>query len=300
MKKLLTFLLFILAFTTFANEVCHLKTFAHIYHGGKVDQVALQDFIQETTCPSEVQKKFKEIAFTFKGTLYADYLIKNFSEDLANFDVELEPSKMEVLSVEELLKKHIELPVSWGWSEIRILNQTQLLLLGAQEKLSIKCGNCQNSGSKNIEINITNSVTGATRKEWINATVVIRTKALVAKNSLAVNNQALSPNDFEIKTVESIRPERFFTDSENLPFYKLNKPIAQGTALENTDITPINLVTTTQPVQVIIKSNDMLLSGMAQALRPGKMGEMIQLRNTTSQKTILGKVIDFNKVLIEL
>lgn len=304
MRKL-SFILFIflalfISIGSGANEVCRLKTYAHIFHNGSPDQVSLNDFITETTCPSEVQKKFKEIAFSFKGPLYNEYLLKNFSEDLSNFDVELDPGKIEVSSVQELLKKSIELPKNWDWSEIRILNQTQTLLLSAQEKIAVKCSNCQNSGSKNIEVTISHSVTGASRKEWINATIVIKAKALVAKVSLAVNNQALNPNDFEIKSVESVRPERFFTDIESLPYFKLNKPIAQGTALENTDVTPLNLVTTSHPVQVLFKNNDMVLSGMAQALRSGKMGETIQLRNPASQKTILGKVIDFNKVLIEL
>lgn len=294
------FLAFFISLGAGANEVCHLKTYAQVFHSGSADQVGLSDFITETTCPSEVQKKFKEIAFSFKGPLYNDYLLKNFSEELSNFDVELEPRKIEVSSIEDLLKKSIDLPKNWGWSDIRILNQAQILLLTSQEKIALKCTNCQNSGSKNIEVTITNSLSGVARKEWINATIVIKAKALVAKVSLAVNNQPLSANDFEIKTVESVRPERFFTDAENLPYFKLNKPIAQGTALENTDITPINLVTTSHPVQVIFKNNDMVLSGVAQALRAGKMGETIQLRNPSSQKTILGKVIDFNKVLIEL
>lgn len=300
MKKIITLFFIVFASYGFANEVCQLKTYAHVYYSAQADQVALQDFIQDSTCPIEVQKKFKEISFAFKGTLYADYLIKNFGEDLFNFDIEMTPKKIEVLSAEDLLKKNIDLPLNWGWSEIKILNQNQLLLFNTQDTVSIKCGNCQNSGSKNIEVNIVNSTTGASRKEWINATVVIKTKALIAKTSLTVTNQALNATDFETKTAESIRPERFFTDIENIHFYKLNKPISQGVALENTDLTPINLVTTTHPVHVIIKSNDMFLSGVAQALRPGKMGEVIQLKNMTTQKTILGKVVDFNKVLIEL
>ncbi len=302
-KLLIIFALFLSLFVALgssANEVCRIKTYAQVFHSGHSEMVGVSDFITESTCPAEVQKKFKDIALNFKGPLYNEYLIKNFSEDLSNFDVEFEPGKIETTSIEELLIKHIDLPKNWNWSDIRILNQTQLLLLSPQERLTVKCSNCTTSGSKNIELTISNSLSGVSRKEWVNATIVIKAKALVAKTNLAVTNQALNPNDFEIKMIESVRPERFFTDQESLIYFKLNKPLAQGTALENTDITPINLVTTTHPVQVILKNNDLILSGTAQALRPGKMGETIQLKNTLSQKSIVGKVVDFNKVLIEL
>lgn len=302
-KLLLVFILFLSLFIALgarANEVCRIKTYAQIFHSSQPEMIGVNDFITESTCPAEVQKKFKDIVFNFKGPLYNEYLIKNFTEDLSNFDVEFEPGKIETSSIEELLKKNIDLPNNWTWTEIRILNQTQLLLLSAQERLSVKCTNCNSSGSKNIELTISNSLSGVSRKEWVNATIAIRAKALVAKTNLAVNNQALNPADFEFKTIESVRPERFFTDQESLIYFKLNKPLAQGTALENTDITPVNLVTTTHPVQIIFKNDDIVLSGTAQALRPGKMGETIQLKNSLSKKTIVGKVVDFNKVLIEL
>jgi len=300
MIKLFIFSLFFITLTVFANEVCQIKTYAQIYHIGKIEQIGLQDFIIESSCPAEVQKKFQEIAFSFKGNLYSEYLIKNFSEDLSNFDVELMPNKIEIQSTQELLKKQITLPTNWEWGDIKILNQSKLLLLNNHEKIVVKCGNCQTSGSKNIEAIINNSITGVSRKEWINATIVIKTQALVAKRSLTANNLPLTLSDFEIQTIESVRPERFFTDRENLHFYKLNKAISQGTPLENTDLTPLNLVTQNNQVQVIIQSDFMVLRGTALALRSGKMGETIQLKNASSQKTILGKIIDFNKVLIEL
>ena len=76
--------------------------------------------------------------------------------------------------------------------------------------------------------------------------------------------------------------------------------LAQLQPIKKDDFIQHNLVTAGRHTNVIFKSKGINLSLNALPLEYGKFGQDIRLRNPKSNKIIIGKVTDFNTVLVEL
>jgi flagella basal body P-ring formation protein FlgA len=72
-----------------------------------------------------------------------------------------------------------------------------------------------------------------------------------------------------------------------------------GHHLKITDLSPAKLVKFQSIVDVIYKQNGIFLTAKAKAQRSGKYGDTISLSMLGRKETIFGKIIDFNKVIIQ-
>jgi hypothetical protein len=65
------------------------------------------------------------------------------------------------------------------------------------------------------------------------------------------------------------------------------------------DIQPVNLVNYGTPVKINLKNSAISLTKIASPTRSAQFGESVELK-INNEKTITGKVIDYNQVVIEL
>lgn len=210
-------------------------------------------------------------------------------------------SNTEVASLNTLLNERVTKDKSWRFvkSELTGTN-TNYIAINESESMTVRCSNCSNTGLKNIKIEVRDPINSRFKAHWMTTQLAARTTALFPKDSLPVNNRALLPSQFEARTVYEVRPEQFFTDKSKLVFYKTNKPKSKGEAIRFQDLTPVNLVNMGQPVKVILKNNNLTLETSAIPSQSGKLGQRIRLKNPRTKKVIIGKVIHFNKVEVEL
>jgi flagella basal body P-ring formation protein FlgA len=73
----------------------------------------------------------------------------------------------------------------------------------------------------------------------------------------------------------------------------------EGSIITSMDIQPVNLVSYGTPVKLILKNSNINLSKSAMPARSAQFGDTIEIQ-TANNKKILGRVIDYNKVVIEL
>ena len=127
-----------------------------------------------------------------------------------------------------------------------------------------------------------------------------RTPIYVAAHNLSVTNEALSEKDLQKAFIEAVNPEQYTWETDQLAYYKINHSIVAGTPIKRSDLSPLVLVTPGVPAEVIFISNSIRITGKALPTSRGQWGESVKMINEKNRKTIIGKVIDFNKVLVEL
>lgn len=294
-----TIVLSTLSVATFADESCHIKTYSKIYITQNSDYNKATKLIKSDNCTFLERQNFLQFILNSNGSIHssqASKLIKNLYKQ----DIKISPKRISIYSFKKTLKNNFNPNSNWHWNNIKLTSRESVIALNENESISFNCTNCEYSGSKNIKVTITNPISGTYKYEWLNGDIVIKTKALVSLSNLGVNNQALNKKLFHTKNVFLKSPETLFTNSNSLHFYKLNKPIKSGKSLSFRDLTPVNLVKIGQPTKVIIKNDRLSLSSIAKPMKSGRFGEMIQLRHPKTNKIIMGKVVDFNKVIVEL
>ncbi len=285
--------------TNHSTKTCYIIVPDFIYHTNEPNKVASNELITKSDCPSIIRNKFKEIILEFDNAVRADYLKNIFQNEFGDYRLHIHPDTIRVTNLQSRLRNDFNLKQIHHIDQISILNSSKIITHKNNESIEFRCKNCTFTGNKNIKTIIKNKQFGNKRTEWINATITVGTRVMTNHNHMAITNQALSPKQFKFNNINTTRPEQYFTDIKTLPFYKINKPMPKGTPLKYSDLTPINLVKFGHPVKVVIKQKSLVLTSTATPRRSGKYNDLIQLR-TSANKIITGKVINFNKVIMEL
>jgi flagella basal body P-ring formation protein FlgA len=124
-------------------------------------------------------------------------------------------------------------------------------------------------------------------------------KVVKAIRNISFQQKNLDPKDFYFDEVLTLSPENALTSLDNITFYKSNKTIVQNAVVSNLDIQAVNLVNYGTPVIVTLKNDHIQLHKTAMPIRSARFGESVELKGLNN-KNISGKVVDYNKVVIEL
>lgn len=293
-KKILFYLIFIGSLYINYADACEIQSYHRIIKTEN-EKLSFNQIAKKSDCPQAVKLKFLNALQSSKGLVRVDTL----SEELG-IKATITPNRIRVESLEELLLDKYNLDSKWSFRKIKSIGKTPLLTLNEYENIQINCRDCTSPGNKNIKITITDPLKGNKKSLWLESKLLLRSYALVSKGDFMVDNKPLLAGSFDFKEVFTENPENFFTKTTNLAFYKLNKPLRKGSPLLFSDITPVSLVKNGQMTTIILKSNALMLEGKAIPMKNGQLGDMIQLRNVKSNRIIIGKVVDFNKVVIDL
>ena len=112
-----------------------------------------------------------------------------------------------------------------------------------------------------------------------------------------------SVNDTNIlkeEYVETIPHTDLITDVEMLKFYKTNKPLKAGEILKKSDLNAVNLVRAGLKTDVVLENQMVRIKTSGISRGNGTIGELVEVYHPQKNKKYLGKVIDINKVLVEL
>jgi flagella basal body P-ring formation protein FlgA len=296
LNKFSLFLFLIFSLSLQAKETCFIETAHKIYRPEVTTGLGIKNIIKKSNCIIKVQQKFTNMVLSSKGSFNASTLRDSFGK----YQVKITPSKIRVFTLNSKLKSYFNQSKNWHWRDLSSLNKKATFLLSSNEQLNFHCTGCRFTGEKRVQVDINNPILGKIKRHWLKGKIIVRTEALVATTAQTVNNRGILLDSFKLDFVDSIHPEKLFTNKNKLVFYKLNKPIQQGEALEFMDMAPVDLVKAGKAAKIIYDHESISLSGIAIPSKSGKIGDLIQLRHPKTKKIILGKVIDFNKVMVGL
>lgn len=289
------FLFFLLSNYAMA-ETCHMELFSKIYRLENNQSLSNKDIIYKTDCAHEVSQKITQIISNANGVVTAGFLEKEFT----NSTVDIQPRKISLLNLNTILHEQLATNTNLYFFNTQSMNQTRTLSLLDGESAKAVCESCNNFGEKNIKIDINNPINNTSRTQWFTSKILAKTKVLKAKRNLGYQEKSLSIDDFYTEETFTQNPQNVLSNLDNIHFFKPNKNILEGSIVSNMDLQAVNLVNYGTPVNLTLKSQNISLSKIAMPARSALFGEMIEVQTLNNNKKVLGRVIDFNKVVVEL
>lgn len=304
----ITFIFFIFSLQVFADPVknftqpaaCTLELFSKIYRLVSNQTLSANDIIHKTNCDSSISNKIALLMTNSSGTLGADFLRRELQKDFSTISIEISPRKIDILEINSTFRDQLTNDSNLFFQNTNSLNGLKSLSLIEGEQLRVNCESCSSFGEKNIKIDIVNPFLNTTRTVWFSSKILARIKIFKAKRNLSFQQGHLEEDDFFSDEIFSSNPENALTTLNNIRFYKAIRTIVQGSVISNLDLQPVNLVSFGTPTQVVLKNQNINLQRTAMPVRSALFGEIIELRNPNNNKIIAGKVVDYNKVVIEL
>lgn len=283
-----------------ADKICSLNFYTKIYRLEKNQALSANDILVKNNCNEAVANKMAQLISSSEGSLSSDFLQREIKKDFSDLKIEITPRKISLLDLNATMREQLLAGTNLYFLNSRSLNGLRTLGMVEGEQISLNCESCNTYGEKNIKIDIINPLTNSMRTVWFNSKIMAKIKVFKAKRSIGFQQKSLSVDDFYSDEIYSMTPDSVLSSLDNIHFYKVNKTLIQGAVVSNLDLQPVNLISFGTPVTVILKSNNINLQRTAMPTRSAQFGESIELRNPSNNKTLAGKVVDYNKVVIEL
>lgn len=294
------FFLFLILSTQFAHSnECKVELFSKIYRTTKGQALQSRDVIINSSCDEALQNKIGSILTNTEGTLGIDFLKNELKKEFPSFEITFSPNKISLLELSDVLKDQLLANTNLFFMQTRSLNGLATLGLSEGEQMRAVCDSCQSFGEKNVKIDIINPIKNTNRALWFNSKIMAKVKVVKANRSISFQQKNLNQNDFYFDDVYTMTPDNSLSSLENIHFYKSNKTIMQNAVVSNLDLQAVNLVTYGTPVQVSLLNQNISLQKSAMPTRSARFGETIEIKGPNN-KTLAAKVVDYNKVVIEL
>lgn len=301
MRKVFSCILFLISLNAAAEtQSCGVQLFSKVYRLENNQSLNSSDLIQASDCDSMILNKISQIVSGSNGTISADFLKREVAKDFSNINLEISPRKTALLDLNSSMREQLTGGTNLYFLDTKSLNGLRTVGLVEGEQLKVNCESCSTFGEKNVKLDITNPIANSTRTLWFTSKIMAKVKVFKARRNISFQQKHLEADDFYADEIYSISPDNVVTSLENIHFYKSNKTIIQGAVVSNMDLQAVNLVNFGTPVSVTLKNANINLSRKAVPTRSALFGETIELKNPTTNKVISGKVVDYNKVVIEL
>lgn len=287
LKASLLSLLFVAS--SYGGETCFIETHSRVL---KINKTLDASCIKNTNCDPKVARGFIKFLSGASGKLKARHLERMFK---AEYNVSIDfKNDLEVQELKDFICEELDLKDAVLTRLTSLYGQASLNLSG-QEQISAHCSTCEEPGEKNLKLIIDEKTI------WFSAE--LKTKRMGYKLVRDV-----SPFAADGLTREMIQESAalddgksgIFTDIDKIHFYRPNRPLSKGKTLRLADLLPRSLVKVNQPVELLLKGENISLKTKAMPRQSGKYGQTIRVYNPKTKKSLQAKVIDFNTVMVEL
>lgn len=291
-------LLLLSSFNLAASE-CGIELYSKVYRLTSNQALQARDVVKESNCSPEITNRLASLISNSEGVVGSDFLRTELQKDFSDVQISINTKKLSLLDLNTAFRDQLTPDSNLYFSQARSLNGVAALGLAEGEQMRAVCDSCQSFGEKNIKVDIANVISNTSRTLWFSSKIMAKVKVVKAKRNISFQDKVLDPKDFYFEEVMTMSPENALTTLENIGFYKSNKTIVQNAVVSNLDLQAVNLVNYGTPVSVTLVSSSISLQKTAMPVRSARFGDIVELKGPNN-KNIAGKVVDFNKVVIEL
>lgn len=293
MIKLIFFCLFSLSFVSISFG-CEVTIPAHLIIVN--DQADLQKAIQNNSCSDSLMNELTQILKSVEGKISSNQLNEILS--MKGHTLTIHPPLMQVEQFKHLVRNHVLLPPGIQVKSTEVINSGNYISLAPGDKFDIHCVGCLFGTGQILNVNIYGF-------DGINKALTVRAdfKKMVRAYRLLTYMPSfteISKDNLKEEYIDSIPHTDLLTNLDSLKFYKLNKPVKAGEILKFSDLNAIDLVKAGLKTEVIIENELVRLKTHGISRSNGSLGETVEVFHAEKNKKYQGKVIDINKVLVEL
>lgn len=253
--------------------------------------------IQQKDCNEKVIQDLYDVIRALDGRI-ASFQLKEMMT-LKGHDLNIHPQSINIQQFQTLIREHLNLPSGIQVKASRPLSGPAIIALPAGDKVEIECINCLYGTQQPLNLTII-GFDGTKQSLLATADFKKMVKAYRLLSPLPSFSTIPGVEILKEEFVESIPHTDLITDSSILKFYKTNKPLRAGDLLKKSDLNAINLVKAGIRTDVILENQMIRIKTQGISRSNGAIGEFVEVFHPQKNKKYQGKVIDINKVLIEL
>lgn len=212
--------------------------------------------------------------------------------------ISVQPQMIQVQHLGQLVREQLHLPTGVQLKSSEAVDANNLLSLAPGDRVEIECTACLFGSRQPLNLNV-KGFDGSMKS----FTILADFKKLVKSYRMLTSQAAFSeitPNMLREEYVESIPHTELVTNLNTLKFYKLNKPLRAGELLKQSDLNALNLVRAGVMTEVVIENDLVKVKTTGISRSNGVLGQMVEVYHPKKNKKYYGKVIDNNKVLVDL
>lgn len=293
MIKALIFTIFLVSFSSYSKN-CKMKVPKIIIRDASLKEADLKI---QGDCKDSTTSKLKNFICNNTGAFNKSQLSRylNLPQDL--FELE---GETQVFSLNDFVNESYHSAKNKSFMGTSFIGPQKYMTASSMHDLKVSCPQCEESiGEKNIKL-IRNNESGNNQDVWLKTTIAFEVEAFFPTKVIHPSIEKLNQSEFVRRKTKTAHPGRLISDVERLKFLQLRRILDPNKPIKQNDFIPQNLVSAGKPARVVFKSRGINLSLKALPLNYGKYGDIIKLRNPRSKQIIMGTVIDFNTVLVEL
>ncbi len=290
--KFLIVLFFIMC-SAFA-DACEVYLPGHIVLLGQT--LSFKQSIKQTECSAEAMQEISNTLNSVEGKITSF----QFSEILKskNHQVLVQPALIQVQHLNHLVREQILMPAGIQMRSSEAINAQNYLVLSPGDRVQVKCLGCLFGTQQTLNVKV-EGFDGTDKTLTVKADFKKMVKAFRVIGFHPAFS-SITTTSLKEEFVESIPHTDLLTNLDTLRFYKLNKPIRSGELLRQSDLNALNLVRAGTKTEVIIENEHVRLQTVGISRSNGILGELVEVFHPQKNKKYLGKVVDLNKVSVEL
>ncbi len=292
MKKLLAFVLVSFVTSLWACEVTLPARF--VLMGGEVN---LRQYHPAPVCPEKTLQELQYIIGGLEGKISSSQLVEMMNQK--GYAIQIQPHTIHIQQFKTLIREQLTFPVGVQIKATRVSHIPGLVSLAPGDRFEVKCEACLYGMQQPLNIKIV-GFDGSERTLLGYADFKKIVKAYRLLTPLLSFSEIPEGENLKEEYVEVIPHTDLITDLSVLKFYKTNKPLRAGELLKRSDLNPLNLVKAGLKTDVILENHVVRIKTQGISRSNGSIGELVEVFHPQKNKKYQGKVIDINKVLVEL
>jgi Chaperone for flagella basal body P-ring formation len=291
MKLLLGLLLF-LNFNSFACEL----SFPHQLVILSQDLAATA--FSQRGCDPAVTTEAARLLAALEGRVNANHLVEALSQK-GFTNVSIGPQTFIVTQLRTLVREQVSLPPGVQVKNTRGLNSSGMIALAPGDRVEVECLNCLFGTQQPMNVNHI-GFDGVNRAYMVSVDFKRMVRAFRVVQPITSFSEVSPTDHLREVFVETVPHTELVIDLDKLRFYKTNKPLKAGELLRMADLGGINLVKAGLKTEVILENSLVRIKTHGISRMNGTIGDVVEVFHPQKNKKYQGKVVDINKVLVEL
>jgi flagella basal body P-ring formation protein FlgA len=249
-------------------------------------------------CSKELLSDLHQILVGVEGRMSSSQLAAMLSQR-GHSSISIQPPMVQIRQFKNLLREQLNFPSGVQVKSTSGVNVPGVMALAPGDMMEIECINCLYGARQPLHV-VIKGFDGTNRT--FTAVVDFRrmVRAYRVTSSLA-SFSTIEPNQYLREVyIESIPHTDLITDLNSLKFYKTNKPIKAGTLLKASDLNALSLVKAGLKTEVILENQMIRIKTQGISRNNGSLGDIVEVFHPQKNRKYQGKVVDINKVLVEL
>ena len=249
--------------------------------------------IQHTGCTEETMQLVNKTLASVEGKMTSFQFV-----EMMKSPISVQTNMIQVQHLKHLIREQLMMPPGVQLRSSEAVNSPNYIAVAPGDRVDVQCIGCLFGTQQPLNVNVI-GFDGSNRS--------LTVKADFKKMVKAYRVLSFHPAFYEIESsslkeefVESIPHTDLVTNLETLKFFKINKPMKAGDLLRQSDLNALSLVKAGVKTEVIIENDLVKLKTSGISRSNGTLGEFVEVFHPQKNKKYLGKVIDINKVLVEL